>query len=153
MRNHADGDVGQARQALGQQAVARVVGLAGSALDLELDGIQRRLWVTREGAEHWVQTPAGEVRLTEVERFPRLAREEVVGGCVAPMPGRVVEVAVAAGDRVVAGQKLVVLAAMKMEHQIVAVADGLVAEVRVTVGAQVDRGQVLLVLKEEGESG
>jgi len=153
VRYRSERDGSFACEALGQPAVARVVGLEGPALDLELDGIQRRLWVTREGLRHWMQTPAGEVHLVELERFPRPEREEVVGGCVAPMPGRVVEVAVAAGDRVVAGQKLVVLAAMKMEHQIVAVADGLVAEVRVTVGAQVDRDQVLLVLKEEGESG
>ena len=132
---------------------ARLDAVEGPWLDLELEGVRRRLSVTSDGAEHWVQTPAGEVRLTEVERFPRHAREEVTGGCVAPMPGRVVEVAVAVGDRVTAGQKLVVLAAMKMEHQVLAAADGLVAEVRVTVGAQVDRDDVLLVLKEEGGTG
>ncbi len=137
----------------GWTGVARLGGVEGAWLDLEIEGVRRRLSVTTDGAEHWVQTPAGEVRLVEVERFPRHEREEVTGGCVAPMPGRVVEVAVAVGDRVVAGQKLVVLAAMKMEHQVLAAADGLVAEVRVTVGAQVDRDEVLLVLKAEGGEG
>ena len=132
---------------------ARLHAVEGPWLDLELEGVRRRVAVTIAGARHWVQTPAGEVLLAEVERFPGHEREEVTGGCVAPMPGRVIEVTVAAGDRVTAGQKLLVLESMKMEHQILAAADGLVAEVRVTVGAQVDRDEVLLVLKEEGAEG
>jgi propionyl-CoA carboxylase alpha chain len=132
---------------------ARLGSVEGAWLDLELEGVRRRVSVTREGAERWVQTPAGETRLVEVERFPRPVREEITGGCVAPMPGRVVEVAVAVGDRVTAGQRLVVLAAMKMEHQILAAGDGLVAEMRVAVGTQVDRDEVLLVLKATGAAG
>ena len=127
--------------------------MEGPWLDLELEGVRRRVAVTIAGARHWVQTPAGEVLLAEVERFPGHEREEVTGGCVAPMPGRVIEVTVAAGDRVTAGQKLLVLESMKMEHQILAAADGLVSEVRVRVGQQVDRDEVLLVLKEEGAEG
>ena len=134
-------------------ARARIVGLEGSRLDLELDGIRTRLHVTREAGRHWIQTPAGEIRLHEIERFPRHERAGVTGGCIAPMPGRVVEVAVGAGERVRAGQRLVVLAAMKMEHQILAATDGLVTEVRVTAGMQVDRDDVLLVLEEERGAG
>ena len=57
------------------------------------------------------------------------------------MPGAVRRVLVAAGDEVVAGQPLVVIEAMKMEHQIVAPADGTVAAVHVTPGQQVDTGR------------
>jgi propionyl-CoA carboxylase alpha chain len=60
-----------------------------------------------------------------------------------------VAVLVAAGDRVVAGQKLVVLEAMKMEHPAVAAADGVVESVRVEVGQYVDAHAVLVTLTVE----
>lgn len=54
---------------------------------------------------------------------------------------------VAAGDRVVARQPLVVLEAMKMEHEITAPVDGTVGELSVAVGDQVDGGQTLAVVE------
>lgn len=62
------------------------------------------------------------------------------------MPGRVVAVAAAPGDRVAKGQALVVLEAMKMEHTVAAPADGGVSEVRVRAGDQVEEGAVLVVM-------
>ena len=64
----------------------------------------------------------------------------------APMPGKVLQVLVRAGDRVAAGDGLLILEAMKMENRLVAETDGSVAEVRVTDGDMVDGGQVLVVL-------
>ena len=64
------------------------------------------------------------------------------------MPGAVIRVMVAPGDAVLGGQPLVVVEAMKMEHQIHAPADGTVAEVLVSPGEQVDTGQVLLRLED-----
>ncbi|MGZ6827626.1 MAG: biotin/lipoyl-containing protein, partial [Mycobacteriales bacterium] len=61
-------------------------------------------------------------------------------------PGTVLRVVVAAGDEVRAGDALVVLEAMKMEHAVKAVADGTVAEVLVEAGTQVDAGAVLVVV-------
>jgi acetyl-CoA/propionyl-CoA carboxylase biotin carboxyl carrier protein len=61
----------------------------------------------------------------------------------APMPGRVIAVRAAPGDRVAANQPLVVLEAMKMEHAVVAPIDGSVAGVMVSVGQQVQRGDLL----------
>jgi 3-methylcrotonyl-CoA carboxylase alpha subunit len=64
------------------------------------------------------------------------------GAVLTPMPGRIVSVAVAAGEAVIAGQTLVVLEAMKMEHALTAPAEGRVKEVRVAVGDQVTEGTV-----------
>jgi 3-methylcrotonyl-CoA carboxylase alpha subunit len=72
---------------------------------------------------------------------------EAGGGLAAPMPGKVVAVLVAAGDRVSRGQPLVVMEAMKMEHTITAPADGEVAEVRHGVGEQVAEGAALITLR------
>ncbi len=62
------------------------------------------------------------------------------------MPGRVVEVAVAAGEHVTAGALVLVLEAMKMQNEIRAVRAGIVARVEVSAGTAVDRGALLAVL-------
>ncbi|WP_150290453.1 acetyl/propionyl/methylcrotonyl-CoA carboxylase subunit alpha [Sphingobium estronivorans] len=73
------------------------------------------------------------------------------GAILSPMPGRIIAVAVAKGDRVAKGQKLVTLEAMKMEHSLVAPFDGVVAELDASEGGQVSEGTLLvLVEREEG---
>jgi 3-methylcrotonyl-CoA carboxylase alpha subunit len=66
------------------------------------------------------------------------------------MHGKVLSIEVAKGDRVVKGQRLAVIEAMKMEHALQAHGDGLVAEVMVEAGAQVAEGARLLII-ETGE--
>ncbi len=66
---------------------------------------------------------------------------------VAPMPGRIVRVACAPGDKVAKGASLVVIEAMKMQNELCAKADGVVRAVRVTPGDTVDRGAVLIELE------
>ena len=73
------------------------------------------------------------------------------GAILAPMPGRIIAVVVAKGERVAKGQKLVTLEAMKMEHSLVAPFDGVVAELAASEGGQVSEG-TLLVLVEREES-
>jgi 3-methylcrotonyl-CoA carboxylase alpha subunit len=65
------------------------------------------------------------------------------GDIVAPMPGKVTAVEVAAGEAVAKGQRLLTLEAMKMEHGLVAPFDGVVAEVNASAGAQVQVDAVL----------
>jgi 3-methylcrotonyl-CoA carboxylase alpha subunit len=67
------------------------------------------------------------------------------------MPGRIVSVDVNEGASVLAGQRLVVLEAMKMEQALVAPFDGVVAELKAAAGAQVSEG-ALLVRVEQGDS-
>jgi acetyl/propionyl-CoA carboxylase alpha subunit/acetyl-CoA carboxylase carboxyltransferase component len=68
----------------------------------------------------------------------------------APLAGTVVSVAVAPGDQAAAGDELLVVEAMKMEHEVRAPGAGLVQEVPVAVGATVAAGAVLVVLAESG---
>jgi acetyl-CoA carboxylase biotin carboxylase subunit len=122
----------------------------GESTSLLVDDVHRTYTLQTRGRLCYVHSTLGTSDLEEVERFPSHDSEDVQGGCHAPMPGRVLEVLVAAGDPVRRGDLLVVLEAMKMEHQIVAPADGTVTEVRVAVGQQVDGGDILVVLDESG---
>ncbi|MGB6243071.1 MAG: acetyl/propionyl/methylcrotonyl-CoA carboxylase subunit alpha [Castellaniella sp.] len=72
--------------------------------------------------------------------------DEAGGGLTAPMPGKILSVAVAVGDTVQQGQPLVVMEAMKMEHTIDAPHDGIVQEVFYAVGDQVTEGVTLIAL-------
>ncbi|BBF70501.1 acetyl/propionyl/methylcrotonyl-CoA carboxylase subunit alpha [Sphingomonas bisphenolicum] len=66
------------------------------------------------------------------------------GAILSPMPGRIIAVAVVAGDSVTKGQKLVTLEAMKMEHSLTAPFDGTVAELNAAEGGQVSEGTLLV---------
>ena len=63
------------------------------------------------------------------------------------MPGRVVRVLVSIGDRVLAGQPIVVVEAMKMENELRSPKDGVVREVNVQAGGAVEARAVLVVIE------
>jgi 3-methylcrotonyl-CoA carboxylase alpha subunit len=71
------------------------------------------------------------------------------GEIEAPMPGKVTAVEVSAGEKVVKGQRLLTLEAMKMEHALTAPFDGTVAELSAMPGAQVKEGQLLVRVEPE----
>ena len=73
------------------------------------------------------------------------------GAILAPMPGKVIAVDVAEGDTVTAGQRLMVLEAMKMEHALTAPFDGTVTELSASEGGQVQVEAVLCVVHKEQE--
>lgn len=63
-----------------------------------------------------------------------------------PMPGKILDVKVAAGTPVKKGQVILILEAMKMENEVVAPEDGTVATINVSVGDSVESGVVLATL-------
>ncbi|MBY6216926.1 acetyl/propionyl/methylcrotonyl-CoA carboxylase subunit alpha [Qipengyuania aquimaris] len=73
------------------------------------------------------------------------------GAILAPMPGKVIAVDVAEGDTVTAGQRLMVLEAMKMEHALTAPFDGTVTELSASQGSQVQVEAVLAVVEPKEE--
>jgi len=72
------------------------------------------------------------------------------GSLLAPMPGTVISVAVEQGESVGAGQTVLVLEAMKMQHTVTAPQAGVITEIDVRPGAQVAAGEVLAVVEETG---
>jgi propionyl-CoA carboxylase alpha chain len=113
---------------------------------LAVRGVERRLAVAAHEDAVYVDGDGWSVSLRLLPRFPDPSAAVAAGSLVAPMPGSVVAVHVAAGDRVVTGQRLLVLEAMKMQHPVTAPADGVLTSVDVTVGAQVDSGALLAVI-------
>ena len=124
----------------------RVWAATGDQVDLEVDGLRRRVDVHVVGAVSYVDSILGASVLVEAERYPLPGSGLAVGALTAPMPGTVVRVDIAVGDAVDTGQVLVVLEAMKMEHSVRAAASGTVEQLLVAAGEQVADGAVLAVV-------
>ncbi|MDP3283735.1 MAG: acetyl-CoA carboxylase biotin carboxyl carrier protein subunit, partial [Desulfobacterales bacterium] len=65
---------------------------------------------------------------------------------VAPIPGVILDIAVQVGDKVEAGQTVVIIEAMKMENNLVSSTDGIVREIRVQKGAKVKTGDLIMII-------
>ncbi|MFD0439916.1 acetyl/propionyl/methylcrotonyl-CoA carboxylase subunit alpha [Streptomyces chartreusis] len=118
-------------------------------VDLVCGGIRRVVDVHRVGATVYVDSPLGHDALTEVERFPDPSGAAQAGSLIASMPGTVVRIEAAVGDRVESGATILVIEAMKMEHAIRSPGSGIVTALPVGVGTQVDSGTVLAVVEEK----
>lgn len=114
-------------------------------------GVAMAFAVARHGSQVYVDSPLGSVILTEIARLPEPGSVIEQGSLVAPMPGSVIRIGASEGDAVVAGQPLIWLEAMKMEHTITAPSDGIVAQLDVVVGQQVEVGSVLARVEAEQE--
>ncbi|WP_369235249.1 biotin carboxylase N-terminal domain-containing protein [Streptomyces sp. R21] len=127
----------------------RVVRATPDLVVLEIDGVQRRFAVARYGDKVHVNATA----LTALPRFPDPTAQREPGSLLAPMPGTVVRVAegLAVGAAVSAGQPLLWLEAMKMEHKISAPVSGTLSALHAAPGHQVEVGALLAVVVAQEE--
>jgi propionyl-CoA carboxylase alpha chain len=116
-------------------------------VDLEIGGV-RRGYLVRDGV---VNCDLGQVTLTEHPRFAVPDESSAVGSLLSPMPGTVIRVFADVGQSLSANQPVLILEAMKMEHELVSSTAGTVTELRVTEGEQVEAGVVLAVIEPAGE--
>ncbi|KQW47765.1 acetyl/propionyl-CoA carboxylase subuit alpha [Nocardioides sp. Root1257] len=128
-----------------------VVSAAPDQVTLETDGVRTTYAIAVNGGDVDVDSAHGHVRLTLVPRFVDPADAVASGSLLAPMPGTVVRVAVEAGQAVSAGDPVLVLEAMKMQHTVSAPYAGVVSEINVKPGAQVAAGEVLAVVEQSVE--
>jgi 3-methylcrotonyl-CoA carboxylase alpha subunit len=113
------------------------------------EGLHR--WSARmsfDGDRTYVHTSRFSIGVLRKPRFPDKSQVIPAGGCVAPMPGKVIELRVAEGDAVQAGQALLIMEAMKMEHSVTAPRDGTVARITVASGDQVEADALLVVVAD-----
>ncbi len=130
----------------GDEAVHLVSATPDDVVLADDHGVARRFAVKRYGAQDsdvYVDSALGPVHLFAQPRFPEPGSAVEKGSLVAPMPGNVIRLGAAVGDTVTAGQPLIWLEAMKMEHTIAAPSDGVLAELNVDTGQQVEVGAVL----------
>ena len=140
----------------GVEVDAELVSVPGSALrHLRMDGASFALPIRAgEKRGEWSCTVEGREVAAEVVDERTRAVREMTGAAAAdtelvvkaPMPGLVLRVEVTVGDRVSAGQGVVIVEAMKMENELKAPASGTIARVEVVAGQTVEKGFVLLVL-------
>ena len=143
--HHVGGDRFRVWTADGEREV-RVVSWEQPHLTLEEGAHRWRARISVDGDRTYVHTPQFSMGLARKPRFPDKSKEIPAGGCIAPMPGKVIELRVAEGDAVQAGQVLMIMEAMKMEHSVTAPQDGTVAQITVTAGDQVDADALLAVV-------
>ena len=117
-----------------------------SGIDVEVGSHRFFAQVTRANDQILINMPFGDLDAVIVPRFIEPGNEIPEGGLVAPMPGKVIEVRVKKGDKVKAGDTLIIIEAMKMEHSIKATENGKVTKLMVSLNQQVDNGATLLVL-------
>ncbi|MCV7440915.1 biotin/lipoyl-binding protein [Mycobacterium paraense] len=136
-------------------ATVRLVSAAADRVTLADDGVEHTFAIARHGPDLqdvYVDSARGPVHLVALPRFPEPGSTVEKGSLVAPMPGNVIRLGAAIGDTVTAGQPLIWLEAMKMEHTITAPSDGVLAELNVETGQQVEVGAILArVEAPEGE--
>ncbi|MGA4849590.1 acetyl/propionyl/methylcrotonyl-CoA carboxylase subunit alpha [Streptomyces sp. G5(2025)] len=127
----------------------RVLAVTPTHVELEVDGVRRRFTVTRYGDRVHVTTARGDTALAALPLLPEPAARRAPGSLLAPMPGTVVRVAegLAEGVSVTAGQPLVWLEAMKMEHRVCAPASGTLTALHAAPGRQVEVGALLAVVQ------
>lgn len=131
-----------------QNYAVEIIDCTRSGISLSIDDIRRTFRIFSQDDSYSVQSVLGVSEFREESRFPEPVEEEVRGGCIAPMPGKVLAIRIAVGDPVKKGDVLLILEAMKMEHEVIAPTDGVIAELRAEVGQQVDAGTILVVIDE-----
>ena len=118
--------------------------LGDGSYRITLDGeqITGRVWASADRRTLWVRTPAGLAQLTRPQADTAIGAAAAGAEVLAPMPGSVIDVRVDDGQQVTAGQPVVTVEAMKMEHVLTAPADGVV-HLSTVAGAQVALDEVL----------
>jgi propionyl-CoA carboxylase alpha chain len=127
--------------------VAQIYSSDNESIDVMFDGKRHISKITSSKNNILVHMPYGDVMLNVKPKFTLPVLEVATGGLVAPMPGKVIDIKVKKGKKVKAGDTLVILEAMKMEHSIKAAEDGVVSELLISINDQVENGALLMIVK------
>ena len=121
-------------------------------IEAEVDAERMTSLITEGKGSIHLQTSQGTVSFEILPRFEPPVLQIAEGSLVAPMPGVVLEIRVSNGDTVSAGDTLLTLEAMKMEHHVKAPYKGTVTEILVSENQQLDNGVPLLVINPDEEN-
>ncbi len=125
---------------------AKIINWSAKGIDVEINNSRFFSKVTQDKDYLVIHGPWGDILLKIVPRFTLPGSEAQAGGLVAPMPGKVIDLKVKVGSKVKKGDTLVILEAMKMEHQVKASEDGKVTKILIKKDDQLENGALLMVL-------
>ena len=125
---------------------AKIIEWTPLGIDIEVNNSRFFSKVTRDNDNIVVHGPWGDALFKILPRFTLPGSEQQAGGLVAPMPGKVIDLKVKVGSKVKKGDTLVILEAMKMEHQVKASEDGKVTKVLIKKDDQLENGALLMVV-------
>ena len=131
---------------LNENTKANILKWTTTGIDLEVNNTRFFSKVTRKNDDLVVHGPWGDALLKILPRFTLPGSELQAGGLVAPMPGKVIDLKVKVGSKVKKGDTLVILEAMKMEHQVKAIEDGKVTQVLIKKDDQLENGALLMIV-------
>ena len=128
-----------------------VTDIDDNAMTLEVDGLSKRYHYHPEApATLYLASDSLSMMLADSTRIPPEAEEAAGGGTItAPMHGQLLSIDVATGDVVTKGQRIAVLEAMKMQHELIAPGDGAVVDVMAVAGKQIGAGDLIMMLELE----
>ena len=129
-------------------SICEIYDCDSAGIDVEINSHRFYAHVTQAGSEIFINMPFGDVNASVLPRFLEPGNDVPEGGLIAPMPGKVIDVKIKKGSKVKAGDTLVIIEAMKMEHAIKATETGKIAKVMIKLNDQVDNGATLLVLEK-----
>ena len=125
---------------------AKIIDWTSKGIDIEINNSRFYSKVTQDKDSLVVHGPWGDALFKILPRFTLPGKELQAGGLVAPMPGKVIDLKVKVGSKVKKGDTLVILEAMKMEHQVKASKDGKITKVLIKKDDQLENGALLMVL-------
>ena len=131
---------------LNEGSIAKIFNWRESGIDIEIDGQRFFSKVTKNNETIVVHMPWGDAVLEILPRFVMPGSKVQAGGLIAPMPGKVIDLKVKVGSKVKKGETLVILEAMKMEHQVKASEDGKVSKLLIRKDDQLENGALLMVV-------
>jgi len=142
------GSSGYEARVFDSTVTAQVLSCGPDRVRIEIDGVQRSFKVTEVGDELYVHSSLGARVIKRPPRHPVSQASSEQGSANSPMPGKVLKILVEVGQKVTAGDPLIILEAMKMEHTMRAALDGIVEEVLVSDGEVVGPGQLLVKITD-----
>ena len=132
---------------LNENSVAKIVDWYKDSIDIEINNKRLFSKITKKADKIVVHMPWGDALLETLPRFVLPGLDIESGGLIAPMPGKVIDLKVKVGSKVKKGDTLVILEAMKMEHQVKASEDGKVSKLLIKKDDQLDNGALLMIVK------
>ena len=126
---------------------ALIISVDEEHIHCEIDGIAIKAFITCFHDEITINSGSGDLVFKVLPKFIDPNEIIIEGSLTAPMPGKILNINVKKGSSVKAGETLLILEAMKMEHTIKATSDGQVIELYVKTGDQVESGSDLMKIE------